>query len=218
MRIDEFFDKIIFLNADSRKDRLKNMNSRLAGFKNVLRFPAIFGKEPKALKIMKDDGLSLLQLNKRGRKVLNAGEIGCFLSHREIWKLCKERGYKRVLILEDDAEFSQDFEFNVDKLPLCWDMLYLGQHNYDRDFIAKSGSGKDAALIHHIDKNLFRASHCWLTHAYAINSKCIDYLLENTKTIDYPIDGILSELQDNLNVYAFYPNLINQDSTKSSLR
>lgn len=218
MKIDDFFDKIIFLNSDKRRDRLKNMNERLAGLKNVERFPAIFGKESKAINIIRKDSLKVFENKERGRRGLNGGEIGCFISHREIWKLIKARGYKKALILEDDAIFESQFEFNIDKLPSDWDMLYLGQHNYDREFIVKSGSGKNAALIHHIDNNLYKASHCWLTHAYAVNSKCINYLLENTKTVDYPIDGVLAEIQDNLNVYAFYPNLINQDSTKSSLR
>lgn len=215
----QFFDRIIYLNSSKRLDRRANMEKRLSGFENVERFDALTGGTSKALDLINTDGLYFhFPGSSRGRRKLNNGEIGCYLSHREIWKYIKKRGWNKVLILEDDAQFVEPFDFDVSSLPEIWDMLYLGQYCYDHDFLVRSDTGKNAALIQHIDKNLFKASHCWLTHAYAVNSKCIDYLLDNTKLLDWPIDGILAGIQDNINVYAFYPNLINQDDTKSSLR
>lgn len=40
---------------------------------------------------------------------LNPGEIGCFLSHRSIWKHMVERAIPQALILEDDVEFLPNF-------------------------------------------------------------------------------------------------------------
>jgi GR25 family glycosyltransferase involved in LPS biosynthesis len=217
--MNQFFDRIIYLNSSKRLDRLANMQKRLSVFDNVERFEALTGGTPKALELFKKDGLYLQEAGTtRGRRKLNNGEIGCYLSHREIWKYIKKQGWNKVLILEDDAKLVEPFEFDASELPDNWDMLYFGQYCYDHDFLVRSDTGKNAALIEHIDKNLFKASHCWLTHAYAVNVKCIDYLLDNTKLLDWPIDGILAGIQDNLNVYAFYPNIIVQDDTKSSLR
>lgn len=216
----KFFDKIFWLNTRARSgdnDRGGNMRKRLAGY-DAERFEAIFGSSEIAWKCFKADGLFIPPTP---RRKLNNGEIGCFISHREIWKEAKSRGHNRILVLEDDAEFKQGavetFERDIDKLPE-WDLLYLGQRNYDNMRNSRTSDGDNAALIEHISGNLYKADGCWLTHAYAVNMKCVDYLLENTKCIDYPIDGVLAGLQKNLNTYAFYPNIIGQDRTKSSLR
>lgn len=217
--IDKFFDRIYWLNTKARRDRAGNMTLRLISYQNTERFEAIAGGTEIALKIIKKDGLFCPQ---NRRRILNLGEIGCFISHREIWKHAKEKGYTKVLILEDDAEIIDNantiFLEAIDSLPENWDMLYMGQRNYDNLKNSREKDGDMAALTGHITGSLYEAKRCWLTHAYAINIKAVDHLLEHTKQIDYPIDGILADVQKNLNVYAFYPSLIVQDATKSSLR
>jgi len=217
--IDKFFDRIYWLNTKARRDRAANMEARLKEYSNTERFEAIAGGTEIALKIIKKDGLFAPQ---NRRRILNLGEIGCFISHREIWKHAKEKGYSKVLILEDDAEINENantvFSQAIESLPETWDMLYLGQRNYDNLKNSREKDGDLAALTGHVTGNLYEAKRCWLTHAYAINIKAVDYLLENTKQIDWPIDGVLADVQKDLNVYAFYPSLIVQDSTKSSLR
>ena len=55
------------------------------------------------------------------------GCLGCLKSHLGVIKLALERGYKKILILEDDTEFIQPFS-NFHKFcnPLKdFDMLYL---------------------------------------------------------------------------------------------
>jgi len=82
--------KIIYINLERRKDRLNEINEQLTNF--VLegeRFNAIPNSN---------------------------GIIGCGYSHLEVLKLAKERGYKNVLILEDDFEFiitKEVFEKNL---------------------------------------------------------------------------------------------------------
>lgn len=217
--IDKFFDRIFWLNTKARRDRAANMAQRLEKYSNTERFEAIAGGTEIALRIIKKDGLFAPQ---NRRRILNLGEIGCFISHREIWKYAKEKGYSKVLILEDDAEIQEDanavFSEAIESLPDNWDMLYLGQRNYDNLKNSREKDGDMAALTGHVSGSLYEAKRCWLTHAYAINIKCVDYLLEHTKQIDWPIDGVLADVQKELNVYAFYPSLVVQDATKSSLR
>uniref|UniRef100_A0A674CQB4 Procollagen galactosyltransferase 2-like n=1 Tax=Salmo trutta TaxID=8032 RepID=A0A674CQB4_SALTR len=67
-------------------------------------------------------------------RVLTRGEIGCFLSHYNIWKQVVEQRLQRVLVLEDDVRFEPRFRSrlvtimeNVDRVGLDWDLIYVGR-------------------------------------------------------------------------------------------
>jgi glycosyl transferase family 25 len=79
--IDGFF----YINLDHRTDRKEEIEAELtkAGIPNCERFPAIRTKP---------------------------GIIGCGLSHLAVLKLARSRGYRNVLIFEDDFEFLVDRE------------------------------------------------------------------------------------------------------------
>ena len=98
--IDEI-DKIFYINLDKRQDRYNEINEELARM-NLLdmveRFSAIEVPPP-------------------------MGILGCGKSHLAVLKLAKERGYKRILILEDD------FQFLVDRPELDTSLTKLFQHH-----------------------------------------------------------------------------------------
>lgn len=212
--LNKSFDKIFWINSKKRLDRAGNMNRRFKE-NNIQaeRFNAILGGQIDHRK---------LQFGKPV-KSLDNGEIGCFLSHTTIYKTIKENGWKQTLILEDDAQFKdgwlQKFQAGIKALPSDWDLLYLGQWNYDNDINGGNAKGgKTFALKQQISNEIWKADRCWLTHAYAVNIKCIDYLIENTNVLYSSLDNVLADIQKNLNVYAFSPSLITQDGTKSDLR
>jgi glycosyl transferase family 25 len=78
-------DGIFYINLDHRTDRREELEAELAkvGITHYERFPAI-------------------------RR--NPGIIGCGLSHLAVLKLARSRGYRNVLIFEDDFEFLVDRE------------------------------------------------------------------------------------------------------------
>lgn len=215
------FDKVYYINSKNRPDRFRNMSARFEalgyqkdglnfGNGHIERFEAIFGGHIASV----DFGDQ--------KKKLNNGEIGCFLSHREIWKKIKESGYKKTLILEDDAEFGKDFDsFNdlFNSVP-DFDLLYLGQWNYDVDFMdGQKIQGKEtSALIEEISPRIWKANRCWLTHAYVVDLNCIDYLLKSTEKLYSCLDHVMADIQSELKVYAIYPSIVKQDLTKSSIR
>jgi len=97
--------KIIYINLERRKDRLKEINEELTHFNlEGERFNAIPNSN---------------------------GIVGCGYSHLEVLKIAKERGYKNVLILEDDFEFiitKEEFEKNLTLLfetPVEFDVCML---------------------------------------------------------------------------------------------
>jgi len=128
-------DKIFYINLDKRTDRRQDIEYELQRFGlmdhgTVERFPAI---------------------STPGR-----GIVGCTYSHLAVYKLAKERGYKNVLIFEDDFVFlstKKDFYENMCKLfHVDFDVCMLAYHNtrdavpteYDflmRTVEAQTGSG-----------------------------------------------------------------------------
>ena len=65
---------------------------------------------------------------------LRRGEIGCALSHRELWQRAVDQRLERVLVLEDDAILLPGF-FEalkkrlepLERLAPLWDLLYVGR-------------------------------------------------------------------------------------------
>jgi glycosyl transferase family 25 len=76
----QYIDKIFYINLDKRTDRREQIEAELAkmGLEGE-RFAAFYTPE--------------------------SGILGCGLSHLELLKLARKRGYHNVLILEDDFEF-----------------------------------------------------------------------------------------------------------------
>jgi GR25 family glycosyltransferase involved in LPS biosynthesis len=226
--MNKFFNKIFVINSKNRIDRYKNMVKRFLDlgllkqahissasmeFNEKYRFEAILGGQINSQN---------LNFGDKPFKTLNQGEVGCFLSHVTIYKMIKEHKWDKVLILEDDAKFCNNFQEEFDKalknVPDDWDMIYLGQWNYDSLKNTKTISGKTAALKENICDNIYSADRCWLTHAYAVRLKAVDYLIDNTKVLYSSFDNVLADIQKDLKVYAIHPDLITQDGTKSSLR
>jgi GR25 family glycosyltransferase involved in LPS biosynthesis len=86
----ENIEKIIFINLEKRKDRLAEITNELTNYE---------------LPFERFDGIN--------HKI---GLSGCGYSHLNVLKLAKERGYKNVLILEDDFMFlvsKEEFEHNL---------------------------------------------------------------------------------------------------------
>lgn len=209
-QLNQYFDKIIYINRKGRVDRYKNITKRLKELSIVAeRFCAIEGGHIDRRKLRFENTI----------KKLDNGEIGCFLSHRAIWEKAKKEGWGKTLILEDDAIFTKHFKPEILKDIPEWDMLYLGQHNYD--FQENGGNehgGKTYALKKEVKPGIWKADRCWLTHAYAINYDAIDYLLENTENMYSSVDNVLADIQKVLKVYAVAPNFLTQDGSKSDLR
>jgi GR25 family glycosyltransferase involved in LPS biosynthesis len=215
----KMFDKIFWINSRNRADRYRNMIGRLAELNiEAERFNAIHGGE-----INWNDPEYAEFYISNTKKNLNLGEKGCFISHRTIYKAIKENGWKKTLILEDDAKFCPDFLNQLNKVyPNVpeYDLLYFGQWNYDKGVVEGEKSALRDKVCEVEGKGIYKAVRCWLTHAYVVDLSIIDLLLDNTKNLYGSIDLVLSDIQEKekLKVYAIYPSLITQDGTMSSLR
>lgn len=121
--IDNYFDKVFYINLKRDKERNENILNqfRLFNITNYERFEAVECTE------IPDKSLWRNFLEDDDKYV--KGSIGCRDSNLGIIRLAKERGYKRILILEDDIIIVQDpseiMKINEGAIDTA-DMFYFG--------------------------------------------------------------------------------------------
>lgn len=188
-----FVDGCFYINLDRRTDRRAEVEAefRKLGL-NVERFPAI---------------------------ERNPGIVGCGLSHLAVLKMAKERGYKNVLIFEDDFELligPEEFEGLLGeffKSSVAYDVVMLGYH------IEEKMGFNDL-----LDKMLaVTTTSAYLVHE-GFYQKLIDLyegaipkLIETGMHWVYANDQVWKELQPQANWYAFKTRIGKQRGSFSDL-
>jgi GR25 family glycosyltransferase involved in LPS biosynthesis len=104
MRVNEYFDKVVVINLDRRKDRLEKVNAQL-----------------------EELGITYERFSAIDAKALDIDPIqACRQSHLQVL----EESEGKTLILEDDAYFMEGFNERfaqfVELLPDNWNIFYLG--------------------------------------------------------------------------------------------
>ena len=125
--INNYFDKIIIVNLDKRKDRWKIIEQRLIEKKitNYLRISAIDITEPP---------YNSFKLPSNFYDTV--GAYGMLCSASLVLQTAKKNKYNRILLLEDDIIFHKNFnklfENNISQVPNDWYLLYFGtsMHNW----------------------------------------------------------------------------------------
>jgi hypothetical protein len=142
----EQIDGIFYINLDHRVDRKQEIEGELSRFDlKFERFSAIPHK---------------------------IGGVGCGTSHLEVIKLAKQRGYRNVLIFEDDIEFIVDkatFEKNMQT-------LFDSGINYDVCFLAYSVNAFEPIREHDYVQRVLSSQ---TASAYLINAHFFDVLINN---------------------------------------
>lgn len=200
--LNTYFDKIYLINLDRDVEKLEKTSEKLKRYNiKYERFPAI------------DGSVLIHSLNYENHNIENqykANILACRLSHLEIIKQAKKNKYKKILILEDDIKFCENFEIYLQHLRNIddWKLLYLG---------ASQHLWKD---IKYID-NFYYCGYTVGAFAYGIDSSLYDIILEySERHINMPIDNICTFIQKEFYglCYVAYPNLIIANVEESSLR
>ncbi|XP_025835147.1 glycosyltransferase 25 family member-like isoform X2 [Agrilus planipennis] len=106
------------------------------------------------------------------KRPMTLGEIGCFLSHYNIWEEAYEKGYEKVMVLEDDIRFEAYFRSRMERLMEevedipGWDLIYLGRKRMEH------------ADEPWVSDSLVRAAYSYWTLGYVISKSGIKKLLE----------------------------------------
>ena len=131
------------------------------------------------------------------------------MSHQ---KVLEENIEKRILVLEDDAEFVDNFNEKfaevIQHLPGDTDIFYLGA-------LLPKHTGKVENIG---NKYWFKQIMSTGSHAYSINPARVKYFAEKLKDYEWYIDiGLRLEAVNN-NCYITQPNLVTQFASYSDLR
>ena len=196
MNIDKYYLVSIGRTASRRKENIKKLKQSVKEYtgKNIYTF-GVDGKKlnrhiVKGLKrnnIFKNE--KKYRYDKSYKRTLKMSEIGCFLSHIEIWKDIVKNNIKYALVLEDDALFTTNNFFKKIE-----EIIYLIPEN--ADFIS---------LFHHTkllskyiikmkeyNENLLKTTeHLTGTVGYILTFKGAKNFLKNLLPIKMPVDDAI---------------------------
>jgi GR25 family glycosyltransferase involved in LPS biosynthesis len=196
LTLNSYFEKIYCINLESRKDRWEQS---LIEFKehNLItdRYNAIDGKI----------------VNSLGR--LSRGEHGCLLSHLNVIKDAKENNLSKILVLEDDVEFSenmtQKFFTYIEELD-DWDIIYFGAyHSLNNPY--------NPYPLLQITDHFYKTIHSVAAHCYAVNSTVYDALIEEISKKSKPLDDHHTEIQKKFKCFVIRPHLAWQKPSFSDI-
>ncbi len=186
------FDKIYCINLERRTDRKAYMQAEADRMNmNITFIDAVDGKDWKP------------------KGILNGGQLACIESHKKVWQQAIKDKVQRFLILEDDVLFHRDLQqFDFEKLPQEWDVLYLGACQFSW------GVSTDS------ERNVYKCNHDTLaTHAIAYTIEAATKILElaNKTEFKLPVDNWIAQvLLKGYEAYTIYPNLIIQKKMDDS--
>ena len=231
-RFNHYFDHIYVLTLERCKERQENIKRVLAG----LDYRFFLGTDKKQLNLARlvEQGIyddTLHKTTKRTKRSMNLGEVACALSHKRIYRDVLEKGYRRVLIMEDDvlpvqAQISR-FNELLEQLPEDWELLMLGYYGEKRPAIGYklqrdyyrvlrkyhiAGWHKinwfDKLLMAEYSKDIYAIGKVLGTHAYAINASAAQKFIDFQTPIKLQADRIFNYYQGEHSLKAFAPKKV----------
>jgi GR25 family glycosyltransferase involved in LPS biosynthesis len=186
MKINEFFDKVVVINLDRRTDRMEKLDLQL-----------------------KELGIQYKRFSAVDAIKLNIDPIVAGLrSHLQV---IKDNIGRRVLVLEDDAyfvdNFNEKFEKVMQTLPEDWDIFYLG-----------ALVPKDVGQINMVNRHWGLQVLTTGTQAYCIKPEMQYYFTSRLEEYQSYIDIGLRDFAKGYKPYITQPNLVTQFPSYSDLR
>ncbi len=234
--LQNYFDKIFVITIERAQDRHVQVKKQLEG----LPFDFFYGTDKKNLqwdKLIEEkiyDDKKAKQLNRHGKGMI-LGHVACALSHRKLYEHIVEKGYKRVLIFEDDVvplfgSIPQLSE-TIEELSPTWEMVYFGYQKYEEptpglkrkqffySILSRVGLLKWSPLMvsnllpKPYSNHLHKAGFHDLLHAYAVSGDACRKLVEAQTPVVFNSDPLISHLILNgkLNAFITRPQFFTQE-------
>jgi len=151
---------------------------------------------------------------------VTSGEAGGMCSHIKVWEDAYENGYENILVLEDDFNPNESFDFNLLETISGYDLVFLSR------ILQSSHSG--VYDMDWGDPNFVKPGYSYQTHSYVLSKEGIRKLVEtNVNTLKkniivsdeflpatytwHPREDIRNLFYRNMNAYAYRNNIIGQD-------
>jgi GR25 family glycosyltransferase involved in LPS biosynthesis len=194
-----------------KEERITNIEKQQRKINNKIKiFNAVNGKKLDYNKLIASNIISDdKKLSKKYDQKM--GQIGCYLSHLNIYKKIKNDNKSGFTVI-----FEDDFLINTPDLKneIKKSINTLKNKNIDFDFIflgnLRNNHGKNIKdNLYYLDKN----TNLYGTHGYLINNNKIDKIINNLSRIYTTIDDSIQDLsyEDIFNTIVVYPNLIDQE-------
>jgi GR25 family glycosyltransferase involved in LPS biosynthesis len=186
------FDAVYVINLDHRGDRL---NRFVDGLKKIG---------------MTKEEIESVVRRWPATSTPENGALGCILSHLAIVKEAKSKGYKKILVFEDDAvAFSTNrtdyLKASIDIREEEWDVYYLGYNSHEKLDLAAPSS--------------LLAKEIFSTHAIAYNHTFFDHFIRSYENGEISILDVWFryQVQPKMRCLAAYPLLFTQMSGYSDI-
>lgn len=181
----DFFDAVFYINLDARTDRRSSIEKQAGEIGLVIeRVPGIV--------IADDDPALQHPIHRNDAKIQR--KLGCTRAHISAVRRAKERGYRDVLIVEDDIEFRPGF---VPKLKQVY--AEVQQHDWHLLYL----SGEPNCEVQTVSANVaYIRGGFYGTTAYAVNNTWFDRYLAIDPVVTESIDiRLLNMSEDYRRVY-----------------
>jgi GR25 family glycosyltransferase involved in LPS biosynthesis len=204
---------VITLGKQERIENIKNQEKKINNKIEI--FDAVNGLKLD-INYLKNNNILVNQNTLSENYNHKMGEIGCYLSHLNIYKKIKENNKKRyTIIFEDDFLINSDNL--IDEVKKAIDVLNSKNIDFDFLFLGNLNDNHGENIsdnLYYIDNN----NNLYGTHGYIINNKNIDKIIDNLNKIIKPIDNSIQDLSYDkvFNTIVIYPNLVNQESELKS--
>ena len=160
-------------------------------------------------------GRALFQSRKEGSNPHNLGAIGCFLSHRNLYRdiLKNKKGPEtQYLVFEDDAvvapNFLSDLEQRLQYIPPDWDIVYMSKMH-------PVGTEIRPDIIHlEVDPTATKNFGTW---GYLIKEKYIEFLLGFLEHMTDQIDAQINRTFGTHKAYCFKDPLVRTQGVNSTI-
>ena len=169
-------DAIYVISLERFADRRKKIVSLLEQIKfcPVFIFDAVDGKNINTIDMNTEgfycyDGWKIDSENDWWNRPVKLGEACCMISHFLVWKDIERKGFKNVLIIEDDSIFVYDELIKglniVNTFNKEYDIFYLGCNP------VRSGIKVNASIE--------KSDYTYCTHGYIITKECSEILVNS---------------------------------------
>lgn len=205
--IEHEFDKDKFIPVDGLLPSANKRKSRIESRMNGLNYDFFYGVDASNYNFK-----NTTQIRNGVKYVLpqnlTVGQIGCSLSHANLYKLISESEWEKVLILEDDCVFNNEilnFEKYFNQIPDDWGCVFLGWE-------AVHLNGNISNNVFEMTKTNKKNFHC--THSLAITKKFAKKMFMLNENGDYTADGAFNKIIENNNekIHFIVPKLSYQEN------
>lgn len=234
--LNKYFDKIFVVTLHRSADRHEKINKHFEG----VDFEYFYGADKMNLTMEELIRTNVYDPEKakkmhRNNKEMFLGQVACSLSHKQLYKHILDKGYEKVLIMEDDfvPAITDETILHaiIKELPANWELVYWGYYHNEK----VSPKMKLAQFYYYLmgglriikwtpkqvsniypkkyTAHLKKAGFHNTTHAYAVSKPILQKLIQLQTPVAFCADTLLTELVLSGNTKAFItiPKVFDQE-------